>query len=122
PERPAAPDLVPLSFEDLDPLDAPSRRPPKPGEALERFSHIVDSSPVFAESETKDLPEIAPINDPQAGLSVEIEARYEMRSAPAAAEPVVHLLLSLTPSGPPLLDPAGGPVAHVIRRSTCRPA
>src|SRR5207247_7365076 len=35
-------------------------------------------------------------------------------SAPAGADPAVDLLVTMTPLGPPLLDPTQGPVAHVV--------
>lgn len=47
-------------------------------------------------------------------LAVRIEPRYEWGSAPAAADPVMSVLLTLTPDGPPLVADGTGPVAHVI--------
>lgn len=89
------------------------RRPPKPRDALQRFSPIVNNSPVFAEEPTNELPGGATA-DPLNQLNVSIEAKFEVASAPADSEPIVHCLLSITPDGPPLLDRTAGPVAHVI--------
>ena len=47
-------------------------------------------------------------------LAVHIEPRYEWGSAPASADPVMSVLLTLTPDGPPLVADGTGPVAHVI--------
>jgi uncharacterized protein YegL len=87
--------------------------PPTPKDALRRFSSMMNESPVFASEPSTDEIEIDPEgrNRP---LQVTVEAKFETPSAPAAAEPIVHCLLSVLPEGPPLIDPKEGPVAHVI--------
>ena len=104
-----------LAFDELEPNDAPVRpRAPTPGESLARFSSMVDASPLFASDDTQgDLAVVEPL-DPNHGLTVGIDARFEVASAPADAEPIVNLLLTLTPDGPPVLDAASGPVAHIV--------
>ena len=104
-----------LEFDELEPHDVPARkRAPTPDEALRRFSTMVESSPLFAaEPATDELQVVEPI-DANHGLMVGIEAKFELASAPADAEPIVNLLLTLTPAGPPAIDAASGPVAHII--------
>ena len=43
-----------------------------------------------------------------------ITPRLEYASVPAQGDPITHLLVDVTPEGPPFLDPRTGPVAHVI--------
>jgi uncharacterized protein YegL len=113
PQPPSA--TQPMAFDELEPAEAPSRkRAPSPGEALKRFSPMVEQSPVFAPARgSGDVPVVQPA-DPYQGLSVGVTARFEVASAPADAEPIVNLLLTLAPEGPPLIDPATGPIAHII--------
>jgi len=47
-------------------------------------------------------------------LAVEIRPRLEYAGVPAASDPVVHLMVDVTPYGPPIAEPKSGPVAHVI--------
>jgi uncharacterized protein YegL len=47
-------------------------------------------------------------------MSVRIEPRYEWGSAPADADPVMSVLLTVTPGGPPLVEGRKGAIAHVI--------
>ncbi len=110
---PQSPALSPLGFDELEPSGAPHRRrAPRPDESLRRFSSMVDESPLFAETE-QGLETLEPL-DPLHGLAVGIDAKFEVASAPAEAEPIVNLLLTLTPDGPPIIDPASGPVAHIV--------
>jgi uncharacterized protein YegL len=104
-----------MSFDELEPFDAPARkRAPKPDESLRRFSQMVEQSPVFSPApHAGELQVVQPI-DPYQGLSVGVVARFEVASAPADAEPIVNLLLTLTPEGPPAVDPTSGPIAHII--------
>lgn len=45
---------------------------------------------------------------------LDIHPAFETPSAPTDEEPLVNLLVTLTPDGPPLLDRRAGPVAHVV--------
>lgn len=45
---------------------------------------------------------------------VDLACRFEHGSERCDDDPVANLLVTLTPDGPPLLDPRTGPVAHVI--------
>ncbi len=47
-------------------------------------------------------------------LDVRIAADFEIYSAPREESPTVHALIDLEPAGPSLVDPADGPVAHVV--------
>src|SRR5438552_3058742 len=82
----AGPTAVPtpqaLSFEELQPTDA--KRPPKPQEALKRYSTVMDESPLFAAEPDADLVIVQPI-DATHPLHVTIEAKFEVASAPADA-------------------------------------
>jgi uncharacterized protein YegL len=101
-----------LAFEELESAAAPvTKRPLRPEEATLRYSALLDDSPVFAGQD--DAPLLPPIGGGSA-LSVGIDARFEVSSVPADSDPVVNLLLTVHPDGPPLCDPASGPVAHVI--------
>ena len=112
---PQPPSASPMAFDELEPFDAPSRkRAPSPGESLRRFSSMVEQSPLFATPRAAgDLQVVQPI-DPYQGLAVGVVARFEVASAPADAEPIVNLLLTLTPEGPSVIDPASGPIAHIV--------
>jgi uncharacterized protein YegL len=116
-----------------------TQRTPTPAE-FERWYSVLDESPVFAQTTPPSRraapagPVVAPLDTPrpvvqpiQAAAPVvepvtpnadarrlDIESVFEVPSAPAADEPVVGLLVTLTPDGPPLLDPKVEPVAHVI--------
>ncbi len=92
------------------PETAPRKRVPKPEESTRRFSSILDESPVFAD---QDLDVVQPM-DSDGGLKIDMAPKFELVSAPADSEPVVNLLFTLLPEGPPLKDPAAGPTAHVI--------
>ena len=48
------------------------------------------------------------------GASVKLRHALEYESVPAGEDPVLHVLVDVTPEGPSFLDPADGPVAHVI--------
>ncbi len=64
-----------------------------------------------------DLPVLMPIARSNArgeGLSVKLTPHFDVHSAPADSLPVVHLLFDVEPSGPALVAPADGAVAHVI--------
>jgi uncharacterized protein YegL len=45
---------------------------------------------------------------------MDLRPRLEYGAVPRAADPLVHLLVDVTPDGPPLMDAKTGPVAHVI--------
>ena len=47
-------------------------------------------------------------------LDVHIRVRTEYSAVPRDLDPVVRVLVDLTPEGPPALDPRRGPVAHVV--------
>jgi hypothetical protein len=47
-------------------------------------------------------------------LRVDLSPRLEYPSAPRESDPMVHVLVDVTASGPPLLEAGSGPVAHVI--------
>lgn len=105
-------------------------------EALSRWDAVLDQSPVFADP-TKpaaaapamqamtDLgeapgaapatwPIVAPMEAYPQQLEVAIDALFGVSSAPAETDPAVDLLVTLTPNGPPLLDPKAGPVTHLV--------
>jgi uncharacterized protein YegL len=48
------------------------------------------------------------------GLRVDIRPRLEFSGVPGRADPFINLLVDVTPEGPPFLDAASGPIAHVI--------
>lgn len=50
----------------------------------------------------------------RAGARVALRPQLEYATVPAEDDPIVHLLVDITPEGPSFLDPAKGPVAHVI--------
>jgi uncharacterized protein YegL len=103
-------DPTPTAVVGFNPADFAPRRPaPLPEESLKRFAPLLDESPVFQ----NDMEVVQPL-DPHHGLAVGVDVKFEVFSAPADAEPVVNLLLTLLPEGPPLLDPKQGPVAHVV--------
>lgn len=67
------------------------------------------------------IPTLAPVGAPTLmpvatgpALDVCLTAAFEHVSVPAADDAMEHFLLTLTPAGPPALDPSSGPVAHVI--------
>jgi len=121
--------------------DAHSRESgaPKPvrtrEERLSRWDAALDASPVFADmfEEKKDAPAAAApapaaqpitgpvwpetppaIEDVPTELQVQIDALFGVSSAPADSDPAVDLLVTITPSGPALLDPKAGPVTHLV--------
>src|SRR5262245_56959437 len=47
-------------------------------------------------------------------VHVDVRVRPEFASAPRTMDPMMSLLVDLTPSGPPIVRAGGGPVAHVI--------
>ena len=100
-----------LSFDDVK--TAETLRPANQQDSIQRFSSLVDTSPVFAPEPTTDVVVVGPL-DTSVPLNLVIDAKFEVSSAPADAEPIMHCLLSVTPEGPPLLDAAAGPIAHVI--------
>jgi uncharacterized protein YegL len=76
-----------------------------------------------ASSETVDVPLVSPLGAAEplvahdfddGELRVEIEPRFEWGSAPADSDPIMSVLLTLTPRGAPLVDRVDGPVAHLI--------
>jgi uncharacterized protein YegL len=104
-------------------------------EELTRWDAALDASPVFADiatprdsvpapqvtvlaSETNAAgpawPVVAPSGAFPATLDVAIDALFGVSSAPADNDPAVDLLVTLTPNGPPLLDPTKGPVTHLV--------
>jgi uncharacterized protein YegL len=102
---------APMSGAEMLALEALRRsRFPSPQESTKRFSSILDTSPLFQQA----APEVVQPIGQESGLKVEMDAKFEILSAPADAEPVVHLLLTLLPEGPPIIDPMTGPTAHVI--------
>jgi uncharacterized protein YegL len=104
-----------------------------------RWESALDQSPVFADP-TKPASELPPpdapaFQDPShdavagmagwpivaprpddtpASLDVGIDALFSVASAPADSAPAVDLLVTLTPNGPPLLDPKTGPIMHLV--------
>jgi uncharacterized protein YegL len=54
------------------------------------------------------------IDDTPAELEVGIDALFGVASAPADSDPAVDLLVTITPNGPPLLDPSAGPITHLV--------
>jgi len=99
--------VPPITAAQAEALEAMrKKRAPSPAESTARFASVVSESPVFA-----DLDVMQPLGT---DLKIEMEPKFELSSAPADAEPVVNLLFTLLPEGPPLLDPAAGPTAHVI--------
>ena len=104
-----------IRFDDVEPAALPPRRvndlaTPDPATLL-RWDEVLAQSPVFEAVEP--LPVLTPVGGGPS-VHVDIEARFEMASAPADAEPLVHLLLTMTPTGTPLREATAGPVAHVI--------
>lgn len=95
----------------LNPL--PGETPGVPGhKKIERWNSILDASPVFAgqgafEVQTPDMPT-------PGTLDVAIGAKFDVASAPADGDPVVKMLVTVSPVGAPLMAYADGPVAHVI--------
>jgi uncharacterized protein YegL len=82
--------------ETTDALDAPTGELLKLLENEEtRVAHSVDGSPA-------------------ASVGVTIRPRLEFPSVPRGSDPIVRLLVDVTPDGPPFLDPRKEPVAHVI--------
>lgn len=77
---------------------------------MERWYSALEQSPVFAGENAGPPPVILPMD----GRSIDISAKFDVPSARSDDEPVVNLLVTVTPSGPALLDRAAGPVAHVI--------
>lgn len=47
-------------------------------------------------------------------LRVDIRMRPEYASVPRSSDPIVNVLVDVTPTGPPVVRPGAGPVAHVI--------
>ena len=111
---PATGATAPLEFDELEPFDSPRKKAPRPDEALRQFSGVVDESPVFASAAEQGALHVLQPLDAERGLDVGIQAKFEVASAPADAEPIVNMLLTLNPDGPPVIDAATGPVAHVI--------
>jgi uncharacterized protein YegL len=62
--------------------------------------------------ETLDSDETQPVR--RRDVAVEIRMRAEYASVPRKADPIVHVLADITPTGPPLFGVHTGPVAHVI--------
>jgi hypothetical protein len=61
------------------------------------------------------IPTAKPITsdaDPQ--LTVDIRPRLEFDAVARNTDPAVHVLVDIAPDGPPFLNAADGPVAHVI--------
>jgi uncharacterized protein YegL len=108
-------------------------------EALSRWDAVLDHSPVFADPtkprpatpppqphflvpfdfDTQDVITTSPISaatgcDASAALDIAMDARFDVASAPRDSDPAVDLLVTMTPLGPPLLDPRAGPVAHLV--------
>jgi uncharacterized protein YegL len=111
---PATGATAPLEFDELEPFDAPRKKAPRPDEAMKRFASVVDESPVFTSAADQGaLHVLQPLDSGQA-LDIPMTAKFEVASAPADAEPIVNLLLTLNPDGPPVIDAATGPVAHVV--------
>ncbi len=84
----------------------PAARPaaPPPGAVLP--VPLGDPLPHLSpEPDTADLP---------SKLDVAIDARFDMPSAPAHTDAAVDLLLTLAPTGPSVMDPAKGPVSHIV--------
>lgn len=78
---------------------------------------ITDEFRTLLEIEDRRAPSPAPAapSGPVTGPTrLNVRARLEYASMPAQAEPVAHLLVDVHAEGPPYLDPASGPVAHVI--------
>ncbi len=67
-------------------------------------------------SPTVSVPLVEPLSvaSPVGELTVEMEPRFEWGSAPGDSDPVMSVLLTLTPRGASLIDRGDGPVAHLI--------
>jgi uncharacterized protein YegL len=65
--------------------------------------------------EAEGVPVAEPITDEApGGVAVDLRARVEYAAVPRQADPLVRVLVDVTPAGRPAVDPASGPVAHVI--------
>ena len=69
-----------------------------------------------APAKRRDAPALMAAEDSTApaALKVDVAPRLEYASVPRESDPMVHVLVDVTPSGPPLLEAGSGPVAHVI--------
>lgn len=79
---------------------------------------VVAPLPTFeSEAPTTVVPVVSPLAAaPRTIVSpeIDIDFRWEHASYPCDGEPVADALVTLTPSGGVLVDPATGPVAHVV--------
>jgi uncharacterized protein YegL len=65
--------------------------------------------------EAQDVPVAEPLTeDSPRSLAADLRVRLEYSSVPRQADPLVRVLLEVTPAGTPALDPSRGPVSHVI--------
>jgi len=69
-----------------------------------------------APAQRRDAPALMAADDSGApgALKVDVAPRLEYPLVPRESDPMVHVLVDVTPSGPPLLEAGSGPVAHVI--------
>jgi hypothetical protein len=69
-----------------------------------------------APAKRRDAPALMAAGDSgaPAALRIEVLPRLEYPSVPRESDPMMHVLVDVTPSGPALLDSGAGPVAHVI--------
>jgi uncharacterized protein YegL len=83
-----------------------------PRRRIERWNSILDESPVFAGQGAFEVQ--TPAGMPEGSLDVAIGVRFEIDSVPADSDPIVHMLVTLSPFGAPLMAGRSGPVAHVV--------
>lgn len=108
--------VVDPSLPVLEPVSsAPAAADP---ERMQQWLQLLDASPVFAGTEdatpmqrTEQQPVLTmdPIE-----LQIGMQARYDYASVPSAGGQVARVLVNLSPSGAPLVNPEVQTVAHVI--------
>ncbi len=122
PPEPAGPVLEPIEV--MEPLELESDEPTGAAEPMadtgpaDRWYPVLEQNPVFS-GDTTGAPVLQPVLEPIGSsgpliLEVAMDPRFEVDSAPQDGDPVVNLLLTMTPNGEPLVDPETTPIAHVI--------
>src|SRR5262245_36027369 len=81
---------APLEFDELEPFDAPRKKAPRPDESMKRFASVVDESPVFTSAADQGALHVLQPLDASRALEIPMEAKFEVESAPADAEPIVN--------------------------------
>lgn len=90
-------------------------RSPAGGAAPRSEARTEDLVAALEYDESLQAPTGAVRNGTRTGaLDVQVRHRLEYAAVPRDLDPVVRVLVELTPDGPPALDPRHGPVAHVI--------